>query len=199
MFIRKYNVHERNIKLKQKYSNLFYSYWEQYDKWDINFTDLMVIQFTCGKILSSCKGAGRDTIHQICNFTYKWEESQQELRRDFCRFLYNMKTTNCGLNRDEKYCNWYKFLWNIIKHQTLKDKTITKSFIEDNYPSFPEYEESSNYIEVIRLLWVLVPASMDQVLLHPSPLTVFPSFPTRSWSKSEPRQFEKELGQFEKA
>ena len=138
-------------KLKQKYSNLFYSYWEQYDKCDINFTDLMVIELTWGKILSSSwKGAGRDTIHQICNFTYKCEESQQELRRDFCRFLYNMKTPNWGLNRDEKYCNWYKFLWNILKHQTLKDKTITKKIIDENYPSFPEYKESCNYIEVIR-------------------------------------------------
>ena len=94
-----------SYKMKQKYSNLFYSYLEMYEQLNINLDDLMVIEVTWGRIISSKEdGAGRDTVHQIWKFTFKCEENQKELRKDFCRLLFYKKELKREKNNDIKYC-----------------------------------------------------------------------------------------------
>ena len=75
-------------KVKQKYSNKFYSYMEAYDKLNFKFNDLMTLEQTIGlKVPVEVQGTGLGIVHEIWNFSYKWNKSELGLREDFKRLL----------------------------------------------------------------------------------------------------------------
>ena len=68
----------------------------------------MVLEETIG-LLTPIKitGSGLDIVHEICNFTYKWRESEWYLRRDICRLLSILNERKVKNNEEEIAKKWF--------------------------------------------------------------------------------------------
>ena len=133
-------------KLKQKYSFLFYSYMEAYDKLEYKFNNLMELEHVIGlKKPIELEGTGLGIVHEVCNFTYKCNKSELGLREDFKRLLAYIMELKKEKNYTDIYKLWYKFMCRIVRHHLIHNYKVNTEEIDNEFPKFKLIPKTTTY------------------------------------------------------
>ena len=133
-------------KLKQKYSFLFYSYMEAYDKLKYSFNNLMELEHFMGlRQPIELEGTGLGIVHEVCNFTYKWNKSELGLREDFKRLLAYIIELKKSNNVTEISKLWYKFMCRIVRHHLIRNYKVNTQEIDNEFPKFKLIPKTNTY------------------------------------------------------
>ena len=135
-------------KLKQKYYQMFYCYMEQYERMNMPFEKLLEIEKKIGlKIPREVEGTGLGIVHEVWNFSYKWNKSEIGLRFDFMRLLAFISELHPDNDKAEIKRLWFKFMWRIVRHHILRNFKVNPQELERHYPRFKLITTTKTYLD----------------------------------------------------